>query len=234
MDARRVDADSSGARDGVARLSVRPPPGCRAAVERGKRLGRPRPARPPRCIGEISVKDRQPLQTDLVNLQRGVEQVDVAEAFMNAASPGVIALFQPNDYYPDHEAYLEALGEAMRVEYEGIVDAGFLLQVDAPDIGMGRHTIFRDKSDDEYLHLATLHIEVLNHSLRNIAADRVRPARVLGKLRRATSPRCAHGAGICRSHYRPMRKPCYLNHPTRGTLMSGPCFEMPTYPKTRF
>ncbi len=131
-------------------------------------------ARPPRCIGEITVKDMQPLKTDLANLQRGIEQIEVAEAFMNAASPGVIALFQPNDYYPGHEAYLEALGEAMRVEYEGIVDAGFLLQVDAPDIGMGRHTIFRAKSDDEYLHLATLHIEVLNHSLRNIAADRVR------------------------------------------------------------
>ncbi len=100
-------------------------------------------ARPPRCIGEITVKDRQPLQTDLANLQRGVEQVDVVEAFMNAASPGVIALFQPNDYYPGHEAYLEALGEAMRVEYEGIVDAGYLLQIDAPDIGMGRDTIFR-------------------------------------------------------------------------------------------
>ena len=131
-------------------------------------------ARPPRCIGEIAVKDIQPLQTDLANLQRGVEQIEVAEAFMNAASPGVIALFQPNDYYPSHEAYLEALGEAMRVEYEGIVAAGFLLQIDAPDIGMGRHTIFRAKSDDEYLRLATLHIEVLNHSLRNIAADRVR------------------------------------------------------------
>ncbi len=131
-------------------------------------------ARPPRCIGEITVKDPQPLRTDLANLQRGVEQVDVVEAFMNAASPGVIALFQPNDYYPSHEAYLEALGEAMRAEYEGIVDAGFLLQIDAPDIGMGRHTIFRAKSDDEYLQLATLHIEVLNHSLRNIAADRVR------------------------------------------------------------
>ena len=131
-------------------------------------------ARPPRCIGEIGVKDMQPLKTDLANLQRGVEQIEVAEAFMNAASPGVIALFQPNDYYPSHEAYLEALGEAMRVEYEGIVDAGFLLQIDAPDIGMGRHTIFRDKSDDEYLQLAALHIEVLNQSLRNIAADRVR------------------------------------------------------------
>lgn len=93
---------------------------------------------------------------------------------MNSASPGVIALFQPNDYYPGHEAYLDALAEAMRVEYEGIVAAGFLLQIDSPDIGMGRHTIFRHQSDQEYLKLANLHIEVLNHALRNIPADRVR------------------------------------------------------------
>jgi len=144
------------------------------ALKKREQAGTRSGAHPPRCIGEIAVKDMQPLQTDLANLQRGVEQVDVVEVFMNAASPGVIALFQPNDHYPGHEAYLEALGEAMRAEYEGIIDAGFLLQIDAPDIGMGRHTIFRDKSDDEYLRLATLNIEVLNHSLRNIAADRVR------------------------------------------------------------
>ena len=93
---------------------------------------------------------------------------------MNAAAPGVIALFQPNDYYPSHEAYLHALGEAMQAEYEGIVAAGFLLQIDSPDIGMGRHTIFRDKTNEEYLRLAELHIEVLNHALRNIPPDRVR------------------------------------------------------------
>ncbi len=144
------------------------------ALKKRERAGTRSGAHPPRCIGEIAVKDMLPLQTDLANLERGVEQVPVVETFMNAASPGVIALFQPNDYYRGHEAYLEALGEAMRAEYEGIVDAGFLLQIDAPDIGMGRHTIFRAKSDDEYLRLATLHIEVLNHSLRNIAADRVR------------------------------------------------------------
>lgn len=93
---------------------------------------------------------------------------------MNAASPGVIALFQPNDHYPDHESYLGALAEAMRVEYEAIVAAGFLLQIDSPDIGMGRHTIFRHQSDEEYVRLANLHIEVLNHALRNIPADRLR------------------------------------------------------------
>ena len=129
---------------------------------------------PPRCVGEIRVKDLEPLRNDLANLQHAVEQAPVAEAFMNAASPGVIALFQPNEFYPSHEAYLEALGEAMRVEYEGIVDAGFLLQIDSPDIGMGRHTIFRDKSDSEFLRLAELHVDVLNHSLRNIPADRLR------------------------------------------------------------
>ncbi len=131
-------------------------------------------ASPPRCVGEVTVKDMQPLEIDLANLRHAVDQTQPTEAFMNAAAPGVIALFQPNDYYPSHEKYIEALGEAMRAEYEGIVAAGFLLQIDSPDIGMGRHTIFRDKSDAEYLRLANLHIEVLNHALRNIDADRVR------------------------------------------------------------
>ena len=131
-------------------------------------------ASPPRCIGEVAVKDTQPLETDLANLRHAVDTVQPAEAFMNSAAPGVIALFQPNDYYPSHEKYVEALGAAMQAEYESIVGAGFLLQIDSPDIGMGRHTIFRDKSDEEYLRLAHLHIEVLNHSLRNIDPDRIR------------------------------------------------------------
>jgi 5-methyltetrahydropteroyltriglutamate--homocysteine methyltransferase len=131
-------------------------------------------ASPPRCVGEVAVKDMQPLETDLANFRHAVDRAKPVEAFMNAAAPGVIALFQPNDYYPSHEKYVEALGEAMRAEYEGIVQAGFLLQIDSPDIGMGRHTIFRDNSDDEYRRLANLHIEVLNHALRNIDAERVR------------------------------------------------------------
>ena len=130
--------------------------------------------KPPRCIGEISVKDLEPLRKDLRNFRAAVDSTPPVEAFMNSASPGVIALFQPNDYYPGHEAYLDALAEAMRIEYEGIVEAGFLLQIDSPDIGMGRHTIFRHKSDPEYRKLANLHVDVLNHALRNIAPDRVR------------------------------------------------------------
>jgi len=131
-------------------------------------------ASPPRCIGEVGVQDMRPLEIDLANLRHAVDRAKPVEAFMNAAAPGVIALFQPNDHYPSHEKYVEALGEAMRAEYEGIVGAGFLLQIDSPDIGMGRHTIFRDKSDQDYVRLANLHIEVLNHALRNIDADRVR------------------------------------------------------------
>jgi 5-methyltetrahydropteroyltriglutamate--homocysteine methyltransferase len=93
---------------------------------------------------------------------------------MNAASPGVIALFQPNHHYPSHEAYLEALGEAMRHEYEAIVAAGFILQLDSPDLGLGRHMLFKDRPESDYVALANLHVEVLNHALRNVPADRAR------------------------------------------------------------
>jgi 5-methyltetrahydropteroyltriglutamate--homocysteine methyltransferase len=130
--------------------------------------------RRPRCIGEIALKDAEPLNTDLANFRSAVDAAKPVEAFMNAASPGVLALFQPNDYYPTQDAYLEALGEAMRAEYEAIVNAGFLLQIDAPDFGMGRHTMYRDKSVGDYLTAAARHVEVLNHALRNLPADRMR------------------------------------------------------------
>jgi 5-methyltetrahydropteroyltriglutamate--homocysteine methyltransferase len=130
--------------------------------------------RRPRCVGEISQKDTGPLNEDLANLRAAVDAARPAEAFMNAASPGVLALFQPNDHYPSQDAYLEALGQAMQAEYEAIVAAGFLLQVDAPDFGMGRHTMYRDDSTAEYLKAAARHVEVLNYALRNLPADRMR------------------------------------------------------------
>jgi 5-methyltetrahydropteroyltriglutamate--homocysteine methyltransferase len=130
--------------------------------------------RRPRCVGEIKVKDTKPLTEDLRNFAQAVSAAGPAEAFLNAASPGVIALFQPNDHYRTRDAYLEALAEALRTEYEAIAAAGFLLQIDAPDLGMGRHTMYRNASVDEYLKSAARHVEVLNHALRNIAADRVR------------------------------------------------------------
>ena len=128
----------------------------------------------PCCVGDIAVKDMAPLQEDLANFSAAVKKHGAAEGFMNAASPGVIALFQPNKHYPSHEAYLHALGEAMRAEYEAIVDAGFILQLDSPDLGLGRHMLFKDKPEEEYIALANLHVEVLNDALRNVPAEKVR------------------------------------------------------------
>ena len=130
--------------------------------------------RRPRCVGNIAVKDLAPLQSDIANLQAAITAAAPVEAFMNAASPGVIALFQPNDYYPTQDEYLDALAEVMRVEYEGITRAGIILQIDAPDFGMGRHTMYRDRSVEEYLGMAQKHVEVLNHALRNVPPERVR------------------------------------------------------------
>ena len=128
----------------------------------------------PCCVGAISVKDMAPLEEDLANFSAAVAKHGAAEGFMNAASPGVIALFQPNRHYPSYEAYLHALGEAMRAEYEAIVAAGFILQLDSPDLGLGRHMLFKDKPEEEYIALANLHVEVLNDALRNVPAEKAR------------------------------------------------------------
>lgn len=128
----------------------------------------------PCCVGEIRVKDMGPVEEDIGNFRDALNGADVVEGFMNAASPGVIALFQPNQHYPDHEAYLEALAEAMRPEYEAITNAGLVLQLDSPDLGLGRHMMFKDKPDAEYQRLADLHVEALNHATRNIDPSMMR------------------------------------------------------------
>jgi methionine synthase II (cobalamin-independent) len=125
----------------------------------------------PCCVGDIRVKDMGPVGEDIANFHDALDGADVVEGFMNAASPGVIALFQPNRHYPDHETYLEALAEAMRPEYEAIAGAGLVLQLDSPDLGLGRHMMFKDKPDKEYQRLAALHVEALNHADVDGAAD---------------------------------------------------------------
>jgi 5-methyltetrahydropteroyltriglutamate--homocysteine methyltransferase len=143
-------------------------------MEKLARLGSTAQYRRPNCVGEIRTKTLEPIQEDLRNFARGVAAGKPADAFLNAASPGVIAIFQPNEYYKTLDEYLEAAAEALRVEYEAIVAAGFLVQIDAPDLGMGRHTMYRDASVGEYLARAARHVEVLNHALRNVPAARVR------------------------------------------------------------
>jgi 5-methyltetrahydropteroyltriglutamate--homocysteine methyltransferase len=96
------------------------------------------------------------------------------EAFLTAASPGVISLFFRNDHYPSHEAYLFAIADAMRHEYEAVSRAGLLLQVDCPDLAMGRHIQFAALSLEEFRRMARLHVEALNHALAGVPADRVR------------------------------------------------------------
>ena len=130
--------------------------------------------RRPKCVGPITVNDLAPLHDDIANMKSAMAAAGYAEGFMNAAAPGVITLFQPSDYHATHEAYLEDVAEAMRQEYETIAAAGLTLQLDSPDIGLGRHTMFKELSDDDYLARAELHVEVLNHALRNIPADRMR------------------------------------------------------------
>jgi 5-methyltetrahydropteroyltriglutamate--homocysteine methyltransferase len=143
-------------------------------LEKLAKLGSTAKYRRPRCVGEIRTRTLEPLQEDLRNFSRGVSAGKPADAFLNAASPGVIALFQPNDFYKTADQYLEAVAEALRVEYEAIVAAGFLVQIDAPDLGMGRHTMYRNASVAEYLARAERHVEVLNHALRNVPGSRVR------------------------------------------------------------
>ena len=126
------------------------------------------------CIGPVAVADRSALREDLANFRAALDAAGVAEGFLNAASPGVVAVFQPNRYYPSHEKYIEAVAEAMREEYEAIVAAGFLLQVDCPDLAMGRHTAFQDLTEKEFLKRAEHQVEALNHALAKVPADRLR------------------------------------------------------------
>ncbi len=128
----------------------------------------------PVCKGPIKVKDLSALQKDIDNMKAALATAKVTEGFMNAVSPGTIAVFQPNEYYPSHEAYLGALADAMQAEYEMIVKSGLLLQLDCPDLAMGRHTRFKRLTDEEFLRNAEMQVEALNHALANVPADRVR------------------------------------------------------------
>jgi 5-methyltetrahydropteroyltriglutamate--homocysteine methyltransferase len=126
------------------------------------------------CIGPIEVKDRTPLEQDIAHFKAALAGSGAVEGFMNAASPGLVTAFQPNQYYPTHEKYVEAVANAMREEYEAIVDAGFVIQLDCPDLAMARHTGFQDLTEAEFLKRAEQHVEALNHALEKVPADKAR------------------------------------------------------------
>ena len=130
----------------------------------------------PACNAPITVRDPQAVRNDVEHLRSALATVGKtpADGFMTAASPGVVGLFFRNQFYADEEHYLYAIADAMRDEYEAIASAGFTLQVDCPDLGMGRHVQYADLPLAEWRKKAALHVEVLNHALQNIPAESVR------------------------------------------------------------
>ncbi|HEV8639908.1 MAG TPA: cobalamin-independent methionine synthase II family protein [Methylomirabilota bacterium] len=128
----------------------------------------------PACTGPITVRDTRAAQTDVDNLRAALGEVKAQDAFMSAASPGVISLFFRNDHYGSHEAYLAAIADAMKREYETVAQAGLVLQVDCPDLAMGRHIQFAGLSLEEFRKMALLHVEALNQALANIPPEQLR------------------------------------------------------------
>src|SRR5690348_10886818 len=128
----------------------------------------------PACNAPISVRDKEAAEVDAANLKAAVAGKKVAGAFMSAASPGVISLFFRNEYYKDFESYIFAIADAMRHEYETIARAGFVLQIDCPDLGMGRHIQYADLDLAGFRKRAELHVEALNHAVSNIPAEQLR------------------------------------------------------------
>jgi 5-methyltetrahydropteroyltriglutamate--homocysteine methyltransferase len=126
------------------------------------------------CTSEVKSKGQGELEKDIANLKSAMEKHGAKRGFMNAASPGVISLFLQNQHYPTREAYLSALADAMKNEYETIVAAGLDLQLDCPDLALSRHMLFNDLSDDEFLKIAAGHVEALNHALKDVPQEKVR------------------------------------------------------------
>jgi len=128
----------------------------------------------PMCTGEVKSKGQGELQKDIANLKAAMAKHGVARGFMNAASPGVISLFLQNAHYKDRESYLAALADAMREEYRTIIAAGLDLQLDCPDLALSRHMLFTNLSDGEFVKVAEMHVEALNHALEGVPQERVR------------------------------------------------------------
>ena len=134
----------------------------------------PIPIKRPTCSGPIEWKDFSAAQKDIDRLKAATRGVKAEDVFMTAASPGVIAFFLNNRYYPSEEEYLYALADVMKREYSAIATAGFLLQVDCPDLAMGWNTLFADLSLQEFRKVVALHIEALNYALADIPTEQLR------------------------------------------------------------
>ena len=128
----------------------------------------------PCCTQELKIKDSLSLTKDINNFKEALKDNNHNEAFMNAASPGVISAFLPNQFYKDDDEYLEKLSRIMSKEYEEIVSSGLHLQLDCPDLALARHMTFKDLTEEEFLKRAEKQIEFLNKSLENIPQSKIR------------------------------------------------------------
>jgi 5-methyltetrahydropteroyltriglutamate--homocysteine methyltransferase len=128
----------------------------------------------PQCVGPIKLADPKPLADDIARLKAAMAAAGAQQGFMNAPSPGIVSIFQPSTFHASHDAYLADLAEALAYEYEQIVAAGLILQVDAPDLALGRHMLFKHLDDDAFVRQCAIHVEAINHGLRRVPADRVR------------------------------------------------------------
>ena len=186
----------------------------------------------PACNAPIQVRDADAAKADVDNLKAALATVGRVEAFMSAASPGVISLFFRNDHYPSQEAYLFAIADAMRHEYETIAEAGIVLQIDCPDLAMGRHIQYAGLSLGEFRKRAQMHIEALNHALANIAPERLRlhlcwattKARTIATCRSPISSTSCSRPNLPRSRSRP---------PIRAMATNGRCSSASSCPRAK-
>jgi len=176
--------------------------------------------RAPACTEAVAVQDAEAARTDVANLRTAVAQVTPQEAFLTAASPGVISLFFHNEHYPSHEAYLFAIADAMKHEYETVARAGLVLQVDCPDLAMGRHIQFADLSLEEFRKMARLHVEALDHALAGCRQTR-RECISAGATTRARTTTTSPWRTSSISSSPAARAPCPSRPPTPATPTSG-------------
>jgi 5-methyltetrahydropteroyltriglutamate--homocysteine methyltransferase len=128
----------------------------------------------PGCLGPLKYRDRGPLERDLARVAAAAAKAKPTEVFMTAPSPGILTRFIINLHYPNEEAYLAALADVLKTEYKAIVDAGLVLQIDAPDLGSARNNQYRHLTDDEFRKIAERNIEALNGAIAGLPADRMR------------------------------------------------------------
>ena len=191
----------------------------------------------PACTAAISVKDDDAVAGDLANLERALANAGdvsrgMAGTFSSAASPGVVALFFGNELYPTYEEYVFAIAEAMRHEYEELAAGGLTVQLDCPDLAMGRHSAYAEMDLPDFRRRAALNIEALNHALRNIPAERLRMHVCWGNYP-GPHHRDVDLADLIDLVWTRSPRPSSSKRPTHGTPTSGRCSSGSRCPMTR-